>query len=214
MLAAVGDIPGTQTDVQYTGDTGDSLLSMQHYRNTVRDFQSTLEALDQGAAAARLALEAADGSGDDSLASDLLDWLGDYDAKGLALRATAQTINAGASLVNAAGGRFPVLSIPAGLGLLPALGIAAIAAIATAATLIAWGNTALRGLNDRLKYAQSLAAVADPAARAKLAEATTMSDSALQTAESSPWAQIATIIKWGAIGLAAFLAYRAFAKRG
>jgi len=211
-IKALGDVPGGYTDELYTGEESGGLFQLQTYRDRVREFQSTLEAVDRGAQAAWLALEV-DGL-DPDVSNELVDLLADYQERQTTLRLTAQAINAGASVINSAGGRFPVLSIPAGLGLLPvALPLAAVAAVATAVTLIQWGNTWLRGLNDRLRLAQQLAAVNDPDARAKLAEAVAVSDGALRAAESSPLANLATMIKWGAIAVGAFFAFQAFSKQ-
>lgn len=209
-LRALGDVPGGYSDDLYTGDAGDSALSLQYYRNKVAEFQSVLEAVDRGARAIELALEA-DGL-DDATWSALYDDLDQYESRRVLLRTTAQAINAGAAAINAVGGRFPVLSIPAGLGIVPVLPVAAIAAVATAATLIAWGLAWLSGVNERLRQAQLLEALPEES-RAKLAEATLISDNALRTAEASPWGSIASMVKWGAIAVGAFFLIRVIKER-
>lgn len=202
------------SDVTYTGtpDTseGSSVLSMDYYRNKAREFQQVLNALDAGMSSAEQ-LIAADISPE--LTSDLTAMLNEADAKRFLLRATAEAINAGAAVINAAGGRFPELSIPTGLGFLPALPVAAIAAIATAATLIAWGVSWLDGLNERLRNEQLLGAIDDPAKRSALASSLAQTAAAASAAKSSPLGDLAGIVKWGALAFGAWLVYRAFIER-
>lgn len=204
----IGDaIPGGNSDLLYTGDAGATPFSMQYYRNKAVEFQSVLNSLDLGQSVAR-DLVASDI--DPDLSADLSAMLDEFDARRTALRITAEAINAGAAVINSMGGRFPQLSVPSGLGLLPAVPIAAVAALATAATLIAWGVTWLQGLNARLQQAQQLAAVTDPGARAELARAMATSDAALAQATGNPLSNLAGIVKWGALAFGAFLIYRAW----
>lgn len=210
-MSALGDaVPGGNSDLLYSGETGESVLSMQFYRNKASEFQNILNQLDAGQSAALLALYATE---DPELYDYLSSWLADFDAKRGTFKATAQAINLGAEAINAAGGRFPQLSIPSGLGLIPLLPAVAIGAIATAATLITWGVVALRGLNERLKFAQALDATTDPDKRATLAQAVTMSDVAAKNADSSPLSSVAGIVKWGALAFGAFLIWKAYSAR-
>lgn len=203
-------IPGGQTDVLYAGaDPNAGPLSLDYYRDKARQFQVTLNALDQGYAAAWNAIDA---DIDDELSVDLFDLTQEFDAKRTLLIGTAKAINAGAEAINALGGRFPVLSVPSGLGLLPVLPLAAVAAIATAATLIVWGNQWLKGLNERLKRAQLIAEQReiDPAKAAALVDSIAASDMAVSRSETSPLSAIAGTVKWIALGVGAFLVYRAW----
>jgi hypothetical protein len=203
----IGDaIPGGNTDVLYTGETGESAWTLQYYRNKANEFQSILNNLDLSAQAAVNAINA---EIDDSLTADLQAMMDEFDGKRTLLRVTAETINAGAAVINAAGGRFPELSIPTGLGVAFVLPIAAAAAIGTAAVLIAWGVTWINGVNDRLKSAQLLSSVTDPDKRASLAASMQASDAA-RAAATSPLASIANIVKWGAIGYGIYLLWQAF----
>lgn len=201
----IGDAGG---DVSYTGETGESSLSAQYYRNKVTEFQTVLDALDRGAMAARAAIES--GALDWDTEQALADQLADYDARKFTLRTTAEAINAGAAAWNAMGGRMPSLSIPSGLGLVPVIPLALIAAVATAATLIVWGRAWLQGVNDRLQAAQLLAAIDDPEKRAQVASAAMQAASAAQAAESSPIASIANVAKWVSIAALAFIGWRAY----
>jgi hypothetical protein len=194
------------SDLSYTGDEGTSSLSVQYYRNKVVEFQTVLDALDQGADAARRALATGALAWEDE--QSLASLLGDYESRKFTLRATAEAINAGAAAWNSLGGRMPSLSIPSGLGLAPVIPLALIAAVATAATLIVWGREWLRGVNVRLQQAQALAAIDDPEKRAEVAAAVASAASAAQLAESSPISSIANIAKWGAIAALAFIGWR------
>jgi hypothetical protein len=121
-------------------------------------------------------------------------------------------LNLGAAAINAAGGRLPQLSIPGTLGALPlALPFAAVAAVGTAATLMVWGREWLRGVNDRLKTAQLLEAQENPQAAAALARGIVESDAAVAIAEGSTLGAFAGVLKWAAIGVGAFMLYRALA---
>jgi len=206
MTATLGDA-GSHDDASYTGETGDSVISVQYARNKVTEFQQTLQALDQGYQAALAAL-AVPGL-DDSTRADLQSLVDEFEGKRWILRTTGEAINLGAAAFNAAGGRLPVLSIPQTLGFLPALSIPMIAAVGTAAALIAWGRTWLQGLNDRLKLAQQLDAQTTPEAKAALAQATALADSAAATANGTGLAALMPLLKWGAIGLGGFLLFRA-----
>jgi hypothetical protein len=188
-----------------------SMLSLGYWQGKARDFQTTLNALDQGWTAAQIALNSPELLGQDpTLYDDLHEWLAEFDSKKTALRLTAEAINGGAAMVNAMGGDFKRLNIPQTLGLAPiALPVAAVGAFAVAATLIAWGTYALKRLNDRLDRAQVLENLS-PEARASAAQAYAASDNALQEASGTGFSSIANVVKWGGIAIAAFLAWRAF----
>lgn len=200
----------THDDVTYAGaSTQPSALTLDYYRDKARQFQLTLNALDQGYAAAQAAIDA---DIDDDLSIDLFDMTQEFDGKRALLIGTARAINLGAETINAIGGRFPVLSIPSGLGLLPALPLAAVAAIATAATLIVWGNEWLTGVNERLRRAQLIAEQKqiDPAKAAALIDTIAASDAAVVQSQQSPLSSIAGMVKWAAIGFGAFLVWQAW----
>lgn len=195
-------------DATYTGDDGSSALSLQYYRDKAREFQSIMNGIDQVARAAEEALEL--GIDEDTRAALLAD-LADFDARKWTFRATAEAINAGAALINALGGRFPRLSTPAGLAALPAIVVtpAMIAAIGTAAALITWGLSWIAGVNERLRQAQLLT-LAPAEVKAELSRILGRAEAAQVAAAETPLASIAGVVKWGAIGLAAWLAWRAW----
>ena len=187
-----------------------SPFAMDYYRQKAVEFQSTLNALDKGYSAANAAL--ASGALDDESQAAIFEALDEYEGKRTMLKVTAEAINAGAAVINSLGGRFPQLSLPSTLGALPAVPIALIAAIGTAAGLIAWGSQWLTGLNERLKRAQLIEG-ATPSQRDALIRAMQTSDAASTEAQSGVLAAIAPAVKWIALGVLGFLAYRAFMAR-
>ena len=202
-MTTLGEVGTDHSDAGYTGDTGDSAFSMQYYRNKAAEFQNVMNAMDSAAQSARAVLAV---GVDDESAQRLQDLLDEFDSRKFIFRTTAEAINAGAAVVNSMGGRFQELSIPTGLGFLPAIPLAAIAAIATAATLIVWG----RDWISKLQLENVLDKVTDPEKRSVIAAAVAQSLAAAQTANDSPLSSVATIAKWGAIALLAFLGYRAY----
>jgi hypothetical protein len=188
-----------------------SPFAMDYYRQKAAEFQTTLDALDRTYWAASGALGT--GALDATTAAALEAALSDYESRRTALRVTAEAINAGAAAINALGGRFPQLSIPGTLGLPPLVAPAAlVAAIGTAAALIVWGSQWVSGVNDRLKRAQVIDA-ATPEQRARIVEAMAESDNAVSVSSSSMLASLAPTVKWIAIGIGAFLLYRAYTNR-
>jgi hypothetical protein len=188
-----------------------SPFAMDYYRNKAREFQELIIALDRSYWAASGALGT--GALDATTAAALEAALSDYESRRTTLRVTAEAINAGAAAINALGGRFPQLSIPGTLGLPPLVAPAAlVAAIGTAAALIVWGSQWMSGVNDRLRRAQVIDA-ATPEQRARIVEAMADSDNAVSVASGSFLASLAPTAKWIAIGIGAFLLYRAYSNR-
>jgi hypothetical protein len=186
-----------------------SLLSAAYWQQKVADFQATLDALDQGYYAAQIALNSDSLlAADPTLYDDLSKWIADFDAKKSAFRLCAQALNGGIAVVNSLGGNFQSVNLPSTLGMPFAVPAIWAAAFATAAVLIAWGVSALQGLNARLARAQLLQNL-PPDAAAAAAQSLLQSDQALQSAQGSTFSQIANLVKWGGIALLGFFAYRA-----
>jgi hypothetical protein len=184
---------------------------MDYYRRKAVEFQQVLDALDRSYWAASGALGT--GALDDATATALEAALADYESRKGQLRLTAEAINAGAAAINSMGGRFPRLSIPGTLGLPPLLAPAAlVAAIGAAAALIAWGSQWIAGVNERLRRAQIIEGTS-PANRDAIVRAIAESDNAVNVAEGSFLASLAPTVKWVAIGIGAFLLYRAYSNR-
>ena len=194
-------------DAQTLGDAP-SPLSLDYYRRKAAEFQTMLDALDRSywAAAGAIGTGALDSASMDALEAALAE----YDSRKTTLRLTAEAINAGAATINAMGGRFPRLSIPGTLGLPPIIApVALIAAIGTAAALITWGSQWIAGVNERLRRAQIIQGTS-PTNRDAIVRAIAESDNAVNVAEGSFLASLAPTVKWVAIGIGAFLLYRAY----
>lgn len=202
----LGDRWGAETVPEAT-----SPFALDYYRNKAREFQQVLDALDRSYWAASGALGT--GALDEATATALEAALADYESRKSQLRLTAEAINAGAAAINSMGGRFPALSIPGTLGLPPLLAPAAlVAAIGAAAALVTWGSQWIAGINDRLKRAQIIEGTS-PANRDAIVRAMAESDNAVNVAEGSFLASLAPTVKWIAIGIGAFLLYRAYSNR-
>lgn len=204
---AIGEAGVPHDDASYTGDVPGSALSVSYWRDKAREFQVVMNQID---ATAQAAQDMAVLNLDPGLTSDLMGYLSEFDMKKTVFRVAAEGINAGAALINAAGGRFPQLSIPSTLGLGPlVIPAAAIAALGTAAALIVWGQSWIAGVNERMATAQLLATgdpeVARLIARAKAAQI---------AADQSPLASVSGIVKWGALAFLGYLAWKTLASRG
>lgn len=186
-------------DANYTGETGDSVLSVQYYRNKAREFQTTLNNIDS---VARAAQDAVNANISPELTNDLSAMLAELEDRKRVFRLTAETINAGAAVFNALGGRFPQLSVPTGLAALPVIPLATIAALGVAAGLITWGSQWVSGVNERLELETLIGGGADPI---KLAEI----KAAVAKSNGSWTGDIANIVKWSAIGAMVYFAFNA-----
>lgn len=209
----LGDAGVPNDDASYAGETGDSYFSMQKYRNQAEEFQAVMDAMDTTARSLRGLLQYPLSVEDQQ---SIQDQLSEFESRKLAFRAAAETLNAVAYGINAAGGRFPVLQVPQGLqglGLGPVIPLAAIAALATAATLIAWGREWMAGVNQRLSDERMLAMIDDPDERAQAAKLVMQANAARADAETSTISQIAKMAKWGMIAALAYFGWRAWENR-
>lgn len=216
------------TDVQRGGAADapdDSLVSLDYFRNQIREFQSTLNAIDATANALRDALQWSVDPGESAAIGELLS---EYESRKVWIRGVAQAINAGASLANASGARMPSLSIPSGLGALPLLGVGA--AVAAAAAVVTWGATWIATAADRLRaqadsavtYARIEAAQSSDDPARELARLEAARDSARAALARIEGAQggvfglpggLLDLLKLAGLGLAGFALWRAFQGR-
>jgi hypothetical protein len=199
---SLGDAGLDNSDASYTGSVDNSAVSVQYWRDKATEFQNVLNAVDETARAAQDMLAV---TTDQATVDYLTSALSEYDFRKTALRLAAEGINAGAATINAAGGRFPTLSIPAGLGIAPlVLGAGALAALAAAAALIVWGHDWLTGVNERMRFA-ALMQPGDPEITRILARG----EAARQVAEGASTfsSGVSSYLKWGAIAVLAFMAW-------
>lgn len=142
--------------------------------------------------------------------------LGEFDAKKSSFRTAAEALNFAVNGLNKFGANLPTVAIPTGLGVLPAVPIAALAAvsgaIAVIATLIVWGKEWISGVNERAKVALALSNITDPQQRAQAAAAIAKIAATNVNAQSSPLSSIANIVKWVAIAAVAYFAISAYQK--
>lgn len=209
----IGEAGLPHDDETYAGETGDSAFSVQHYRNQMVEFQSVMDAMDSTAHSLRQLLQYPLSLEDTSA---IQQDLAEFESRKLMFRAAAETLNAASYAINAAGGRFPVLSVPQalqGLGIAPVIPLAALAALAAAATLISWGRDWMAGVNRRLHDERLLATIEDPAQRAEAARLILQANAAQAEAESSTLSKVATIAKWGVFAVLGYMAWRAWENR-
>lgn len=217
----LGDI--VNTDTAYGSDAG--VLSLSYFRDKATQLQTIVNAVDS---AARAAADIVNTTEDSGLATDLQSYLDDYEQRKSWLKTTVEAVNLGAAAINAAGGRFPVLSTPAGLaglGLGPiVLTPAILLALGSIAAIVTWGAQFVSGLNQRMKIAvDSQTAIAaanqitDPGARdsamrelAHMQAQTAQIEAANSAINDSPWSSLAAIAKWGAIALGGYMAYKLY----
>lgn len=198
-MSTLGDA-GPHDDGSYTGET--SAVSLDYFREKYREFQVCMNAADQayqaGLAVAQIAYDA-----------ELDALLTEYENRSTTVRATAEALNAGANIVNASGGRMPVLSIPATLGLPPLLMPAAVvAAVAAAATYVGWSLGYVAAMTRAIEVVNNSSADAD--AKAEITRQLQRAKAAAQLGSGTSLSLLSGPVKIIAIGALAFLAWRAF----
>jgi hypothetical protein len=185
-----------------------SVFSVDYYRQKVIEFQQMLNAL-QGAQEAVLGLI---DYGPEEIRPELMQLLDELDLKIGRFKFTAEALNLGINGINRVGGNFPTLTIPKGLGVVPAVVAAGIGAtVAVAAGLIAWGSGWIKAVIDVVKRAQ-LMGYLTPEKQAEVATELSKLDQAQSLSETSPLTSVATIVKWAAIGAVVYYAYQAYQK--
>lgn len=197
-----------ETIVQQGGEA--SVLTLDYYRNKVVEFQNILYQMDT---AAQVAQAIIDTNYDDALTADMIRLLEEFDAKKGQFKIAAEALNFAINGVNYVGGNFPEVKIPPGLGFVPMAAAAGVAAsLAAAAILIVWGKEWIAGVNARMKIQAQLGAIVDPDKRAAAAAQSIALDAAQASADASPLASIAGIVKWVGIAAVAYFLLQAFQK--
>lgn len=187
------------------------VYTLDYARAKAREVQVLLNGMDAAYRATMDALEV--GALDPDQTAELVASLDDYDRKRGWVATAIEGANLAAQGINAVGGRFPILSVPATLRALPALAapVAVAAYVAGVAAVIVWGRQWLVGLNDRLARAQLIEST-PPEQRAALARSMAATDAAIRETEASTLAAIAPAVRWVAVGVVAWLAYRAWSQ--
>ena len=192
--------------------TDPSVFSLDYFRQKVVEFQTVLNGVDSVSAALTVVL---DNAVSDEVSQQTLDFMDEIDGKKTQLRLMAESINAASAAVNALGGRAPVLSIPGTLGFAPlVIPAGTIALIAAAVTLMLWGRDLFARVADYYSRQQIIDAQPTPEARGAVAAAAGVADNTLKVSDQSIVSVAGNAIKWAAIGLLAWLAWKQFGGAG
>jgi hypothetical protein len=199
----------THDDTTYAGETGGSALEVQYWRNKASEFQAVMESV----AVMRIALEEMLPmlyDAPDSSFAEAVSMIEEIDAKKPYIVAAAQAINAASVTANALGVRFPMLSIPQGLGLAPVALAAVAGAVAGVAALTYWGKQILDTWRAWLN--KQLLDAAPEEMKAAVITALAKANEARDHADN-PFSQAAGMIKWVAIAGLAYLGFRMWQNR-
>jgi hypothetical protein len=209
--ATMGEAGVPRDDHYYAGDVSTSPVSLDYFREKAREFQVTLNALDETYRAAVGAVSSAGASLPPEQRSALEALIDEYQSRRLWLKGIAEAMNLAASVVNSMGGRAPVLSIPQTLGL-PAVALPAVYAGAVAAAVIAieWATGFIQRGYATLASIADLRSLPD-SDRAAVVTARDQARNALLNANSTGIGAIAPWLKWGVIVVAGFFVWRAVA---
>lgn len=200
-MSTLGDV-GPHDDDSYVGDVSASPLSLDYFRAKFGEFQACMNAADQAYQAGLVVSQIAPSEEIDGL-------LTDYESRSVGLKGTAEAMNAGAAVVNAMGGRMPVLSIPQTLGLPPLIVPAAVvAAVAAAAAYVSWSLGYVSAMTRAIEVVNDSSASAE--AKAEIARQLQRSRDAARIGSGTSFGMFAGPVKLIAIGILGFLAWRAF----
>lgn len=199
----LGDAGASNDDASYTGDVSNVPLSMDWFRQKFSQFQQAMNAADQAYQAGSVAFIL---TGDEGIAQ----LLAEYDTKAGDVRAIATTLNEGAGIVNALGGRMPELSIPQTLGALPAFVLPAAVAAAAAAVAgwYAWAHGFASGMERAITVAKD--AGAGPDVVQALESEATRARQAVRLLDLSPLSTMGGWVKLAVVAGLGWLAWRSF----
>jgi hypothetical protein len=195
-------------------------LSLDYYRQKVQEFQQVFNSLDETMRNLYEVGTIAYAAGDSQMIAEYENLYSQAESKLATFRGTAEAINMASQGINSAGVQFPAVQVPFGLGVLPAVPLAAAAAaIAVAVQLIVWAKEFWRTVRELIQRAQYMRVIEmlPEGDRAAALETFRKTEVQAQIAESqanaSPVNAIATIGKWGAVAFIGFLAYKAWSNR-
>lgn len=207
-LADWGPISPDSALPGYTGPSTDTLVDQNdptkyvttsYWADRIAAFQGTLISLDQAANVANDLL--ADPNTDQATQAQLHQWLADYNAKKLEFRAAAATVNGIVSTANAFGVGLPKVTLPTTLAQIQPLALVGIAgAVVAVAALIEWGTTYIAKMHAIVAAIRTLPPDQVQAALASIDAGT----------GSSALGDIASIVKWVAIGAFIWFGFQAF----
>lgn len=204
------------SDTLYAGESGGSVFDVQTWRDRATEFQDTVNRADQTYLAILDAIAETPSSVD---TSDLQSLAREYESKRDELRSTVWTINQTSTALNAIGVRFPMLSAPgtlAGMGALPVIPLAIAAGAATAIALaaaaiswaVAWCERAASASEMTRAIVEASTTLPDDKRAAVLQSLSTVAATA--NSGGGFMGDLAGVVKWAAIGAAAYFAYKAW----
>lgn len=204
------------TSEVYDPDSISRFGSLDFYRDKIREFQVSLNELDnvarEVAAYAALPLPPAQ-------YAEAFDWLADYEQRRRTAVLAADAINTAANTANALGVRMPVLSIPQGLqgvGLAPAALAAIAAAVAGGAWFLGYAVEKIMAARAMIEVAQSNADIIGSIPESQRAQVATelaraqSNIAAAQARAENPIASAANLVKWIALATAGFFAFKVY----
>lgn len=212
-MNTLGDV-GPHDDESYDV-VSDSSVSLDYFRKKYGEFQLAMNALDKAYEAAKTAYFQTDPPDE-----ELYNYLMEYESRAGEIKTTAEALNLGANAANALGIRMPVLSVPQSLGALqflalPAVTLAALAAIATILTFAAGYIAGVEMAIERV-----IQSVPDDK-KPELVEALNKATQSKRDLMSNPLAYLGTgigntlssAIKLAGIGLIGYLIYKSWSER-
>lgn len=189
-----------------------SVFSLDYYRAEALKFQRVMDALDQTGQALYSTQYAV--SCDAAASQEWYGLMQEWQSKRDQFKLAAEGINAASSGLDYLGIEFPRVTLPAGLGVLPVIPIAAVAAaFAVTAALVAWAGGFFDTVENALSRWQYLSALDElpPEAKAQAVIELQAAEQQVKTAKANAtgtMGQIANILKWVAIGGLVFVGYK------
>lgn len=188
-----------------------SAITMDYYRQKALQFQATLNSLDAVSRDLYDAGTVAYATGDATMIAQYEDMRAELDSKKSQFLSIMEAINFASQGINAVGINFPRIQAPFGMGAIP---LVPVAVIAGAVALIEWAtgffsrvaNIVQSWVDNRT--IEMLPESERAAAYEVLQKTRSTVEVAKAQATGSSLAQLATIAKWGAVGLGLFLAWK------
>lgn len=192
-------------DETYTGEVSPSPLSMDYFRGQYLKFQDAMNAGDE---AYRAGAEVFAVVPDEELGA----LLADYEARAAWVRGIAMTLNTGAEIVNAAGGRMPALSIPGTLGAIPLLPAAVVVAVGGVGVVVGFMGGFTAGINALFTRLMARDDLSDDA-KAIIRQEKEKAQAAANSLFANPLSGLAGIGKWVLIAGGLFVAWKLYKAR-
>jgi hypothetical protein len=196
--SAMPGYTGPSTDTVVDQDDPTKFFTLDYYEQQIVQFQATLINLDQTAQVIADTIPTLDPTADAAVLSQYQQWLNDYHNKKTEIQATAKAVNGIVTTVNAFGVGLPNVTLPQTLSQWQPIAVVGVAAaVAAAASIVAWAAQQIVTAQNITAQIQSLPADQRAAALAKLQQPSTL-------------ASISNVVKWVAIGLLVWFGWQAW----